>query len=812
MPGLFDRIKDTWVAASPTPLTTLSSFVVSGTAPGGYQTFSARYTLAEGNIPVAIVSQTSSDWMTCWCTYTAANTLRVDTIMFSSNADAGVTFPAGTMDIFVTPAARAIPGLRETNTFTNSTGQIFRQASTQDGVLLRGRAGGTASRTVEITPATLTASRTLTAPDRDGTIITSADTGTVTNTMLANSTISSVALGGNLNTLTLGTGLGGTSYNGSGAITATVLYGTSATTACVGDDARLSDTRIFTANNTYAFAAGTQALPSITTSGNTSTGGWFPAANTFAVSTNATERLRIDSLGNVGIGTGSPSSYDAKLAVFNGNIALTTTTNRLYLYYASATNHAYLSTAAGGEILFANGTASPVEKMRLDTNGNLGVGATIPKTRLHAQAATTLNSPVLGSATNAPFYVTNNDPAYGLLAGTSSATGDAWLQAQRTDGTATAYNINLNPAGGRVGIGTSSPTGNLTVFSSAANDSSHIRVETNVRPSLSLINSGVQAWSFWVDSSDSNKLKIGSANGGVSTGTPYITTTTGGSVGIGTASPLGKLELANATGAVDFRLTVGSTLYANIYASASDFTLLAVQSTPLIFGTANTERMRIHASGGISFNTTVDPGAGITAAGATFRINRFNTVSEGGELQFCRASDNGVGWLIDLLGSGTGTDPTSMRFIDNLGFDGTGAKVRAEFSSRGVLSIVNDLGPLDTDTLAVGFRGAPNNVQNAAYTFALTDAGKTVYHDEATARTWTIPANSAVPFPIGTCIIIDNTGNAGAAGTITLQITTDTLRRGDGTAGTGQRSIAASRVAMVRKTKATEWVITGTFA
>jgi hypothetical protein len=54
------------------------------------------------------------------------------------------------------------------------------------------------------------------------------DTGTVTNTMLAgsianaklaNSTISGVSLGSNLNTLTFGTGLTGTSYNGSSAVT-----------------------------------------------------------------------------------------------------------------------------------------------------------------------------------------------------------------------------------------------------------------------------------------------------------------------------------------------------------------------------------------------------------------------------------------------------------------------------------------------------------------------------------------------------------------------------------------------------------------
>jgi hypothetical protein len=63
---------------------------------------------------------------------------------------------------------------------------------------------------------------TITVPAVTGTMITTGDTGTVTNTMLVNSTISGVALGSNLFSLTSGTGISfntGTTYNGSAAIT-----------------------------------------------------------------------------------------------------------------------------------------------------------------------------------------------------------------------------------------------------------------------------------------------------------------------------------------------------------------------------------------------------------------------------------------------------------------------------------------------------------------------------------------------------------------------------------------------------------------
>ena len=70
------------------------------------------------------------------------------------------------------------------------TGTLTVQAaSTQDSVKIAGRAGGTNSRSVTITPTTLTASRTLTLPDVDGTVITSNDTGTVNSTMILDGTI-----------------------------------------------------------------------------------------------------------------------------------------------------------------------------------------------------------------------------------------------------------------------------------------------------------------------------------------------------------------------------------------------------------------------------------------------------------------------------------------------------------------------------------------------------------------------------------------------------------------------------------------------
>ena len=62
------------------------------------------------------------------------------------------------------------------NTFRNSSGQRFEQASTNDGVVINGRGGGSNSYAVTLTPQALGANRTITIPNETGTMLTSAST------------------------------------------------------------------------------------------------------------------------------------------------------------------------------------------------------------------------------------------------------------------------------------------------------------------------------------------------------------------------------------------------------------------------------------------------------------------------------------------------------------------------------------------------------------------------------------------------------------------------------------------------------------
>lgn len=109
-------------------------------------------------------------------------------------------------------------------------------------------------------------------------------------------------------------------------------------------------------------------------------------------------------------------------------------------------------------------------------------------------------------------------------------------------------------------------------------------------------------------------------------------------------------------------------------------------------------------------------------------------------------------------------------------------------------------------TNSVGFLNIPQNSQSAAYTLVLADAGKHIFHPvgDNNARTFTIPANSSVAFPIGTAITFINM----AAANVTIAITTDTLTLSS--AGTtGSRTLATNGSATCIKITSTQWLISG---
>lgn len=126
----------------------------------------------------------------------------------------------------------------------------------------------------------------------------------------------------------------------------------------------------------------------------TNTGLFYPAADTVAIGTGGSERMRIDSSGNVGIGATSPASYldvqrsqsgstlaSAFRTVVTDTSANISNTFRVDLTPSGSAIVNLVAAAGGATTTSSMGfvtriTGTEAERMRIDSSGNLLVGKT----------------------------------------------------------------------------------------------------------------------------------------------------------------------------------------------------------------------------------------------------------------------------------------------------------------------------------------------------------------------------------------------------------------------------------------------------
>jgi len=156
---------------------------------------------------------------------------------------------------------------------------------------------------------------------------------------------------------------------------------------------------------TIEFADGSASTPSITNSGDTNTGIFFPAADTIAFAEGGAEAMRVDSSGNVGIGTTSPSTYGKFVTYSSGGYGAINSSGQILSYQlldvataggrlTGGSSQGYLGDigieqtttgAKGGYIRFntaPSGTNTSTERMRINSSGNVGIGTSSPRSGL----------------------------------------------------------------------------------------------------------------------------------------------------------------------------------------------------------------------------------------------------------------------------------------------------------------------------------------------------------------------------------------------------------------------------------------------
>jgi hypothetical protein len=212
--------------------------------------------------------------------------------------------------------------------------------------------------------------------------------------------------------------------------------------------------------------------------------------------TAAVERMRIDSSGAVGIKTTSLGVISGACGTLNlgstssslsGGILYQSNGTTVAYHYYESSNFLYQNAGAYGHVFL---TSNTTERMRIASNGNVGIGTTSPQSKLDLlQPDSSANT--LGQSVTAALgirmanaigqvgqIVFNNDaaPSYGygsigmiMTSGTGVGLGDMIFSTKSTGSDSASTERMRITSAGNVGIGETSPAGKLHVKDGSVN-------------------------------------------------------------------------------------------------------------------------------------------------------------------------------------------------------------------------------------------------------------------------------------------------------------------------------------------------------
>jgi hypothetical protein len=462
-----------------------------------------------------------------------------------------------------------------------------------------------------------------------------------------------------------------------------------------------SATPLYIDDNGKAYhSAGAANTPSMTFKNNTGTGIWSSASNVLNLSTGGVERMKIDSMGYVGINntgtlsellTVGASGSGGRIHIYDSSQP-STITNKLWavsgnLYWGGSsainlTSGINVSGTSGQTLRYNGGTSSWVADSNIynDGNNHIGIGTTSPNGNYRM---------TIGSSAN-PLYIDDNGKVYhsagavgvpSITFSNSTNTG-MWSSAAGVVNFSNNGNERMRiDVGGNVGINNSSPDATLTIGDGASlsgiihiNDTGSIGTMTN----RLWANGGNLYWGTGASTNVNlaSGLNIAGTNGQTlryNSGTSaWVASSTiyneGTYVGIGTTNP-GSNQLAVGTGATANQFLVstaglvtlpGGTANGpslNFATGGNNSGMWSSGSNTLNFSTSGGERMRIDLNGnvGIGTTTTSNYRLDVQGTGASGQIN-----ANGG---FCIGGSCVTSW--GSIGSSLNFTPGATTSIEN---------------------------------------------------------------------------------------------------------------------------------------------------